>query len=1465
MNKLLRLLPFWVVPVSLLLPQTAHAQVTRYVSTTGSTNPVSATSWAASTNNLQGAINASSAGDMIWVAVGTYKPTNGSDRTLSFSMEDGVAIYGGFRGNEQTLSQRPAVNPIVGGPSGTTLSGDIGTPGDPTDNSFHVISNRGNTRTGLTSTAILDGFVITAGNAVTTNTSNPNADPNNSGGGIYNRSMGGVCSPTIRNCLFQRNFALFGAGGANDGFGQGTANPQLINCLFQTNTAFASGGGLFNNGNQGQSDPVVVNCLFRANEAFSSGGAMYNFGVSGTSDPVMVNCGFLANRAPFGAGLYSDARDGRSRPQVINCSFRDNAATQQGGAMYSAAGLLGVSRPVLTNSVFWDNGGANTFVNNEASITTAYCLFEPTVTGYTAGTGNLTNVTTSPFAGAGSLALTNCSPAINAGNPASQTVVSGPFSATALPTTDLANTPRIVGGRVDMGAFEYPISTAPTRLYVDASAAGTGDGLSWASAFSDLQSALTYPCSQSVTEIWVAAGTYKPTTGTDRNASFALKNGLAIYGGFTGDETSLSQRPRIDPISGQPASSTLSGAIGTSNSSTDNSYHVINNPASLSLTNTAVLDGFVITGGNASGGFLNPTGRGGGIYNEGFGSVCNPTIRNCSFVANQASVGGAICNLGLNGTSSPVITNCFFQSNSAINDGGAIYNDGRSAGNSNPTLINCGFQGNNATDNGGAMHNDGDNSGTSRPALINCSFQANRATRGGAMYNTAQPTGSSRPIVSNSVFWNNGVSLSNGANTFVNSGDVAVEATYSFFDNTVTGYLANPTNLTSVTPTVTRSPFLSTTSVGLNACSPAINAGNPASVTVANGPYSPVNLPATDLAGNPRVIGGRVDMGAVEFTGTPIAQAAITRQPAAGTAVCTGTTITASVSATGTGVNYLWYRDGPSGPVLLTSQTSATLTLPAVTTASTGSYSAVVVGPCNSVTSTAFSLTVSTPPTNLALSASTSTGVASSTLTCAATSLTLTATATGTGLTYAFAGPSGTLAGSGNTRTISASGTYSVTATNATGCFSTTTTPIVSNTTAPTLSVSPTSGTLTCTNPSLTLTAAGTGTAYRWTGGSTGNTLTVNVAGAYSVTATGNNGCTSVSSVTIGSNQTAPTATLVASQTLICTPGSATLTASGGISYLFAGPGLSQSGTSATAVVAQGGAFSVVVTGTNGCSASAGVVISSSPTPGAPALSGASLTVTASPTPILLTTLVTATGGNVLTFTGPSGVVNPPVANINAAGVQTFSVVQTSPAGCVSPATVFSLTVLSPQPPSSQTLCRGSQVVLDVLPNGVRYEWYRNGQTAANKLINVVGVQLGTTTASLTLVSVQTNATYYSKVFAADGSFTWAGPFVITVNAACGGRRSGVAGEPVTALSVQLLPNPITNSELRAVVTGATGNALLLTLWDGRGQLVRQQAWAVASASEEVIWDLRQHPAGMYLLKAQAAEQLITVKVLKIE
>lgn len=122
------------------------------------------------------------------------------------------------------------------------------------------------------------------------------------------------------------------------------------------------------------------------------------------------------------------------------------------------------------------------------------------------------------------------------------------------------------------------ISAAPATLYVNAAVnGGLGDGSSWANAHATLTAALVHADASgctNVTQIWVAQGTYKPAgVNGDRTATFTLKNGLALYGGFSGTETQLSQRNANPATNNTVLSGDLNGDDGANFANNgENSY-----------------------------------------------------------------------------------------------------------------------------------------------------------------------------------------------------------------------------------------------------------------------------------------------------------------------------------------------------------------------------------------------------------------------------------------------------------------------------------------------------------------------------------------------------------------------------------------------------------------------------------------------------------------------------------------------------------------------------------------------------------------------------------------------------------------------------------------------------------------------------------------------------------------------------
>ena len=123
---------------------------------------------------------------------------------------------------------------------------------------------------------------------------------------------------------------------------------------------------------------------------------------------------------------------------------------------------------------------------------------------------------------------------------------------------------------------------------------------------------------------------------------------------------------------------------------------------------------------------------------------------------------------------------------------------------------------------------------------------------------------------------------------------------------------------------------------------------------------------------------------------------------------------------------------------------------------------------------------------------------------------------------------------------------------------------------------------LTCSNPTISVQATG-GVSYQWSNGlSNSANQSLTQPGTYTVTVIGSNSCTATSSITITSNQTAPTAVITnntGSTVLHCNQSQINVTASGGVSYLWSN-GL---GTNQTVNLTAGGTYTVTVTGANGC------------------------------------------------------------------------------------------------------------------------------------------------------------------------------------------------------------------------------------------------------------------------------------------
>lgn len=237
-------------------------------------------------------------------------------------------------------------------------------------------------------------------------------------------------------------------------------------------------------------------------------------------------------------------------------------------------------------------------------------------------------------------------------------------------------------------------------MYVDSSATGSGSGLAWSDAFTDLQLALAYARASSgvVQQIWVAEGVYSPTlcqpaecndASVKRNLSFDLVDGVALYGGFPAGGGSGAFGDR-DPAS---HASVLSGDLSgndTSDPATriENSLHVVRAD---SVGASTLLDGFTVRAGNAD--RIDQADReGGGL----FMLSSTLTVRACTFSDNHAVHRGGAAR-GSDGV--VLFDQCSFANNLA-EAAGAIYDDG-----SESTFTKCTFQQNAAPGgSGGALH-----------------------------------------------------------------------------------------------------------------------------------------------------------------------------------------------------------------------------------------------------------------------------------------------------------------------------------------------------------------------------------------------------------------------------------------------------------------------------------------------------------------------------------------------------------------------------------------------------------------------------------------------------------------------------------------------------------------------------------------------------------------------------------------
>jgi hypothetical protein len=405
-------------------------------------------------------------------------------------------------------------------------------------------------------------------------------------------------------------------------------------------------------------------------------------------------------------------------------------------------------------------------------------------------------------ASAGDYRLLSCSPAINTGLP---------DNLPAEFTVDLAGKPRIKGIRIDLGAYEFQDAPDITPngngvVYVKKSCFDIAkNGSSWETAYPNFSDVLLETQTNSaIREIWVAEGVYMPrhirvSDGTfrHRDRAFVIANNVKIYGSFPANGN-----PGINDRDTKKYPTVLSGNIGDVNNSTDNSCHVVLGLGT--LTNAAVLDGFIVTGGYSTssdnstiavngvsvnrrqgGGislwngaslkldsltvFGNTAYNGGGFYSDN----SSPSLTHSSIYDNTAAYNGGGF---LNSNGTPTFDSVQIYDNMATNYGGGFLNNGNSDfkhvvingntaasgggfynNNGTPTFDSVQISDNTATGNGGGFFNNNDNS-----VFKHVFIDGNKAASGGGFYNSSgTPTFDSVRISDNTAtnygggFYNN--------------------------------------------------------------------------------------------------------------------------------------------------------------------------------------------------------------------------------------------------------------------------------------------------------------------------------------------------------------------------------------------------------------------------------------------------------------------------------------------------------------------------------------------------------------------------------------------------------------------------------------------------------------------------------------------------------------------------------------